>query len=283
MTTPAHLIIERDAHFTWFGLGLWDAPAGTLVSDGITVRVFTSPVTERSFVRFAVPNRSGAFVVPHLPLPDVTSPPVQYVIEVVDTLGRFVSFLMPIVPADQWGFVQPGCGAAMTVTSPAGEQTPLPLFSLPARPAPNGAAVVRAKVTDAATGGDAAFAVVEVRHNARTLGRGIADERGEVVVIFAYPEPEPPPAWSPPAPPPRPQRLAEQQWPLDVAVNYRPGLARTRTARDQPPLVNLCDVLSQPPAAVVAGSPGWTADDTTLRYGEPLVFGGSIGVWVRAN
>ena len=77
--------------------------------------------------------------------------------------------------------------------------------------------------------------------------------------------------------------LTEQQWPIDIAVRYRPGISRIRTDAVRRPLVNLCDVLSQPAAVIVAGSPGWSAEDTTLRYGETLVFGGSHGVLVRAS
>ena len=283
MTLLDYVVIEQLTLVSWFGLSLWDQTTGSVVSDGIAVRVSASPITERSQWQMAVLNRSGVFVVADLPRPDVTSPPTEYIVEVVDSSDRFVSFIVPVAAPDEWGFVIPSCSVAPAAASPAGRTVPLPLFNTPARNAPAGTAVVRATLTDAMTGTAAAFAVVDVRSDGRTLGRGIADERGEVAVMFAYPEPEPPPAWSPPGAPSRPKPLTEQQWPIEIAVHYRPGISRIRTGAMRRPLVNLCEVLSQPPAVIVAGSPGWAAEDTTLRYGETLVFGGSHGVLVRAS
>jgi hypothetical protein len=192
-------------------------------------------------------SRRGILCRARLPMRTVTSPEGGYLVEVRDRLARFTPFVMHVcrpksrsscVPrcascADAVGVARnrrvSGCALQSAVThgsrrvrrrsrQPDRHQTQRPRHSLSSRSARVG----------------------------NVLGRGIADERGEAVVMFAYPEPESAPPWSPPAPPSRPRPPAEQQWTVSVSVRYRPPLQRYRLDPSLPALVDLCDVLEQP-------------------------------------
>jgi hypothetical protein len=121
---------------------------------------------------------------------------------VYDPIGRFLPFVMHVDLRDEPGLLVPPCTAAAALTtdaSPPEKPAFVPLLNTPARTPPAGTAVVRASLRDGDTGQPAAFAMLEVREAGRAIGRGVADERGEVAVMFAYPEPSALPPWSPPA------------------------------------------------------------------------------------
>jgi hypothetical protein len=284
MTAPSHTLLEKDIHFTWFGLLLWDATAGTVASDGLDVRVWPLPLTENTKPVGATASRRGIFVAHDLPMRTVTSPEGGYLVEVRDRLARFTPFVMHVVSPQEPEFVRPRCASSlMPSASPGIDEFQVPLFNLPSRTAPAGSAVVRASLIDSVTHRPAPFAVVEVSAGGQLLGRGIADERGEAVVMFAYPEPESAPPWSPPAPPSRPRPPAEQQWTVLVSVRYRPPLQRYRLDPSLPALVDLCDVLEQPVATVATTSPLLPFDESQLCYGEELILGGRGGLLITAS
>ena len=284
MSTPSHTLLERDVHFTWFGLLLWDATAGSVASDGLDVQVWPLPLTENTKPVPATASRRGIFVAHNLPMGTVTSPESGYLVEVRDELARFMAFVMHVESPAEPEFVRPRCASSlMPLASPGIDQFQVPLFNLPSRTAPAGSAVVRASLVDAVTGRPAEFAVLEVSASGQLVGRGIADERGGAVVMFAYPEPEPAPSWSPPAPPPRPRPPADQQWTVSVSVRYRPPLQRYRLDPSQPALVDLCDVLEQRVATVATTSPPLPFDESQLRYGEELILGGRSVLLITAS
>jgi hypothetical protein len=281
MTTPAHIFLEDDRHFTWFGLLLWDAVMGSVASDDLDVRVWALPLTENTTPVKATANRRGIFVAHRLPMPSVTSPANGYLVEVRDKLSRFMPFVMHVISPEEPELVRPRCASALgPPTSPARGQFQVPLFNMPSRTAPAGSAVVRASLVDAVTHKPAEFAVIEISIGGQTVGRGIADDRGEAVVMFAYPEPEPAPSWSPPAPPSRPRPPADQQWTISVSIRYRAPLQRYRLDPALPALVDLCDVLEQP---IATTSPPLSFDESQIRYREELILGGRGGLLVTAS
>jgi hypothetical protein len=130
---------------------------------------------------------------------------------------------------------------------------------------PAGSAAVRADLWDPVARAPAAGAVLEVRPAGQPAARGVADDKGRVVVVLPYPPPALPfPALgSPLAGPAVP--LVQQQWPVALRAAYAPP-------RPAPPLRDLCATLRQPPADLWSGS-SRTAPLTgaTLRFGQELV------------
>jgi hypothetical protein len=275
MTALPHTVLERLTIVAPFGLGFWDAATARLVSDGLRVRVRRTDGPYARDVTEAVAGRSGIFV-PHtlfgaraLVDPSPTgpvSPPERLLVEVRDALDRYLSFVMHVTGSRDDHFAVLECASA-------GAGPYVPLFPLPSRPMAAGMTAVRASLKDADTGQPAEGAVLEVREGGRLIGRGVADARGEVAVVFAYPEVPAPPAWSPPRSPPAPVQLARQRWTLDVAVRYRRALMRHVFPGSRSALFDLCDVLGQPVANTSHTSPPGVTGEVDLRYGEEADLG----------
>ena len=135
--------------------------------------------------------------------------------------------------------------------------------STPTRPVPAGTAVVRADLWDAVADAPAAWALLEVQAPGLPVARGLADAGGRATVLLPYPEPAGLDG-SPPSPDRR--ALSEQTWQVEISAYAAP----------QPPAppdrADLCTVLSQPPATLLAGSPPATpVIEATLEYGRELV------------
>jgi hypothetical protein len=297
MIAPPYKILERLTIVAPFGIGLWDPMAARLVSEEMRVRVFrTARPYTRDFVE-AVPGRNAVFV-PHdlfgarrfddRSAGDTASPPETVLVEVRDLLGRYASFVMHVAGGRDDGFAVPACVGdvewpGVDTMSPDDSGPYVPLFALPSRPIPAGMTAVRGSLRDAATGNAAEGAVLEVREAGRLLARGLADPRGEVAAVFAYPEVGTPLPWSPPGTAPKPLRMTDQRWLLDVAVRYRRDVPRVTPGGSRPPLSDICDVLHQPIARLSLASPGETTGRTPmtslpgvsagieLRYGEEPV------------
>jgi hypothetical protein len=148
----------------------------------------------------------------------------------------------------------------------AGRVGALPVFSTAWRPIPAGATVARAQLVDAVTGKPAASALLEVTVAGATF-RGLADARGNVVVVLPYPEPagsigSPPGGTAVP--------FTQQRWPVTVACSY----GRVGSPPDPP---DLCHVLEQPPAALDVAGP------LELAYGRELVLRAAAGSEVHVT
>ncbi|MBA3891161.1 MAG: hypothetical protein H0X64_11600 [Gemmatimonadaceae bacterium] len=184
-------------------------------------------------------------------------------VEVRDGSGRFHDFRIAAdLPSD--GLLANPCGNP-PVPAPEQAQRYMPLFSLPSRPVPPGFAVVRARLLYEEDRRPAAYAALEVvaRPGAQPV-RGIADERGEVLVLFPYP----PPLGlfgSPPAGTKRP--LAQATWTVTLQV-----LAPTAEAPADGRTPDLCTFLDQSPATLVTTtSPPAEIGEATVQYGRELV------------
>jgi hypothetical protein len=242
-----------------FGVRFWDAVAGAVAGDGLTVELY--PAGRPDLRAAAAAGRSGVYSARGLPgllgfeVGEEASPvPRPFTVEVADPAGRFQPFLLP---AD---LPTPGL-----LAWDGGDL--VPLFSTPARPVPAGTAAVRADLWDAAADAPAAWAVLEVTPPGRPAARGLADAKGRVAVLFAYPEPPDSPtsspAASPLASPPSPRGRA---WDVGLRALYG------RRAGPPPERPDLRGALGQPPATLLegAGSPAHPLTAATLRYGQEL-------------
>lgn len=291
MIAPAYKVIDTLTRVAPLGLGLWDPTLGRLVADGIHVGVHRL-AGSRTFDRVpAIANRSGIFV-PHDLFggavfdehwhPATASPADHLLVTVRDTLERYLPVALHLDPPREHGFAVPPCltnlePIALSAASPPPPSPYVPLFASPSRPVPAGMTAVRAVLKDVVTGAAAAYAVLEVRADGQLIARGVADDRGEVAAVFAYPEVSAPPPWSPPGAPTPRLRLVDQSWPIDVKVRYRRNLPRVRPDPAQPAVPDLCDVLQQPAVTAVTASPPAPLGELVLRYGEELVLAREAG------
>jgi len=299
MTSPPFVRLETMTYTAPLGVGFWDAASHRLVSDGLAVTVHS--LVDGSVVRSRVARagRSGIFAAQGFDELRTfeagsgddafwASPPAtrEYLVEVQDGLGQFTSFVMHVdIPAR--GLVMPACVSDLWPMDPASPPTspiaspliekPLvyvPLFNAPARVIPARLAVVRATLLDAATGDAAVWAVLELRYEGMLVGRGIADEEGQVVVAFPFPEPTTPIASSPSGASPTAQPLTNQSWPIDVDVRYAAHLPTYAVGTTKQPvaLADLCEILHQPlTTARTSLSPlSHPITGDTLRFGEAL-------------
>ena len=255
-------VLERITRTALLGVRPWDGATGRAVTEGLTLTELRHGVS-------AIPNRSGVFTFHDLPGlrassfgsgDDVfwASPPAhaQLTLELLDDRGRYLGFRFD-AEAPARGVFREICGPS---SPPELEVPGIPLFSAPSRIVPGGLASVRADLWDSAAGGPAAWAVLEVTAGPGLTARGVADERGRVLVLLPYPEPP----WQTGSPPPTAVALSEQTWTLALAARYaRPP--------DPGPTPDLCAVLSQPPATLLAAlSPPVALTAATLTFGQPL-------------
>ena len=269
-------VFDRITRVTPLGIRFWDEVSARVVSDGFVVEVYQSGEPERRAA--ARPNRIGVFVLPCLP--GSRDPAFElgvgdaafwqhvqrrpHVIEVSDCNGHFQPFTVEqLLPAR--GLAVPPC---LQPTKPPANA--VPVFSTPARPIPEGMAVLRADLIQVLPLGEpvpASWAVLEVHAAGQPPARGIADCQGRVAVIFPYPEPIAGPAR--PASPPYSsgQSLWDQEWTVRLEAFYDP-------VAPAPPLPDLCRTLAQRAAMLWADSNGaLPLPAQTLRFGRELIVG----------
>ena len=265
--------VERLAHVAAMGLRLRDTATGRTVAEGLSVEILPPPPARATS---AIRTPSGVFAAPRvqglrawelrdvgpdgLPV-DVAAARIHGRVEVRDRFHSFHDFAVGAdLPAD--GLLANPCAGASA--PPDRRDRHLPLFSRPGRPVPAGFAAVRARLLHAGDRRPAAYAALEVvpRPGAPAV-RGIADERGEVLVLFPYP----PPlglVGSPPIGTKRP--LAQAAWTVALRV-FAP---KAPPSPDELP--DLCTFLDQSPATLVTtASPPAEIGEATIEYGRELV------------
>ena len=253
------------------GVRPWDAVTGRAITDGLRL-------TELRHGIVASANRSGVFVFHDLPglresafgsgddaYWSALAAVSRFELELVDTRRRFLPFRFDAA-APTRGLLREQCPHA---SSPPEVDVPgVPLFTAASRPVPPGLATVRADLWDIELDAPAAWAVLEVTPVGAPAVRGIADERGRVLVLLAYPEPH----WAGSSPPAGSRALADQTWDLVLGVRYDPASA-------SPPLPDpgagiapdLCTVLGQGAATLLAApSPAAPLTGATLAFGRQL-------------
>jgi hypothetical protein len=266
-------LVERLAHRNALALRFRDAQTGERVSAGLSVRVVLD-VTDRTFP--AVPTPSGAFTVRTIPglrrweirsvdanavEEAVVVRPVPVRVEVRDQLNRYLACLVKaILPMN--GLIVPDLGSPPSSPPSSGLDVAVPLYSAPSRTVPAGLAVVRATLVQAANSRPAAYAALEVSPEPGAAPvRGIADERGEIAILFDYP-PLPRQLGSPPATTKR--SLADTTW----TVGLRAYLPR-RVPGSLPEVDRLLD---QRPAVLTTTPPPMAAvTQAEVSYGLECV------------
>ena len=243
-----------------FGLRFWDQVTQSAVSDGLVVTAYRGAQPEARIP--ASHNRSGVFSFRGVPgLREVETgagdadfwrlhaPAFDFVVEVLDSENRFLPFRLPVRLPVQ-GIYQ------------FGGQPFVPLYSSPARTAAAPMAMIRAQLFDPVRVVPAAWAVVDAHIDGGATLRGIADERGQVLVPFPFPEPLGFGLGSPLRPGGIP--LSGQTWPLRLAFAYTPGATGG--------IPDLTQVLKQAPATAwddeLLSTPLTSA---TLPFGPELV------------
>lgn len=260
------------------GLRFWDVAAATSLVDGLVVEVF--PRANRHARRHALTNPSGIYVAHALaglrafefdetPEGDPVDAPWQcahegspplaaaYRIEVRDPRGRFlpIAFDADLPARGLLSWLTPWLSPPQPITLPgASPSSPqvlldrIPLFSAPSRPTPEPLAVVRAQMREADSGRAAAWALLGVEIDGESVGLGLADREGRVVVHFPYPEPPRTPLSSPP------EARSDFRWIVGLTA-YATASSPPVPSSEAPEIPDLADVLAQlaSPRAVVDG------------------------------
>jgi hypothetical protein len=297
---PSGLVIERLTRVAPLGLRFWDPVTSTVIGSGLIVSAYLPSQPDQRFQADA--NRSGVYVFHHLPLlqeiengsGDVDywanlPHPLAFRIEVSDPGGRFLPLSFS-VNLPHHGLYAPDCKAILSLLLPnpyqdAAQSNLIPLFSAPTRIVPAGMAVVRSELHLFGSNQPVAWALIEVTPPGRAPVLGVSNNKGQVAVLFPYPEPQQIGTGSPPGPgsPPSGRRsLTDQFWQVKVQVFAEPGGPVTSPVQspvsgtaDLSDLPDLCQVLKQlesPPAqAWAALSPLIPLGDQTLEYGKELI------------
>lgn len=189
---------------------------------------------------------------------DDSPPPRDFQIEVIDKLGRFLPCTFTVT-APQRGLAH----FAEDGSPPWIEAGAVPLFSAPSRPIPGAVAVVRAELRDLATDKPAAWALVEASYSSGgslLTARGLADDAGRVLLMFAYPEGLRRPFGASPSGNTR--SLSDQEWSIKLAFFHESSVPVEKAA-------DYGRRLSQPAAEAAAGpSLNFVLTETTLRFGQ---------------
>ena len=279
-------VIGRLSRTAPLGLRFWDDVTGRVVGDGLVVTAYPPDNPQRRID--ARVNRTGVYVLSGLPgLRDVefgsgddafwAAPPAKatFKIEVVDAWRRFQPFLLTIEAPVRGVVTSADPGTA----SPPASSRGIPLYSTVSRSVPAATAVLRAELREWKSGGDhegdpARWAVVEARMAGRLIARGVADEKGLVALLFAYPAPVTHPLGSPPAiSPPGAEgpSLRDQQWPIELLASFD-KLSPEPPFPSAPALPELTEVLAQSPATMWADSERQEVlTETLLSFGQELV------------
>jgi hypothetical protein len=267
MSALSHLVLERPVFRPAFGMAFVDDSRARRVEQGLQLRVAASAGGRQTPAVEAAAGPGGIHALHRLPVAGGGAA----IVRVDDRLGRYLpTRLATTLPLPASGLNTAACLAG-----------DVPLFLRPDAIAPAGLASVRAALWNATADAPAAFALLLLREprSGRLLGRGLADERGQVLVAISPGEPVDADGAASPA---LPQPAAQRRWELQVEVRHDPLLTRHADTGFGPgtvPWPDLCALLAQPliPACAGLGSPPLLLDLATLRQGEPLILAADAG------
>lgn len=187
----------------------------------------------------------------------------DFQIEVIDRMGRFLPCTFAVSAPEKGLAIFAEDGSPPWIEAGA-----VPLFSAPSRTLPPGLAIVRMELRELGTGREAAWAFVEVNYlsgGSRRTARGLADDKGRVLLMFAYPEGQRR-AFNH-SPPGNSHGLSQQEWTLNFAVSHE-AVEHPEAAADYGRR------LTQPPViATRGGSPAEFLSEETLRFSQELNLG----------
>jgi hypothetical protein len=240
---------------TPLGVKFRDESTGTQVSDELVVTLHPAAFPELKIA--AIENRSGVFVFRRLlGMREVENgagddafwaghpPAFDFVLEVSDRAGRFLPYAFPLqLPVRRL--------LTLPAASPLAASDAMPLFSAPSRLAPEVFGAIRAEVRDQVNGEPAAWALMEATTETGMV-RGLADQRGQLLLPLPYPRPNitlgsPLHAGGP--------NVTDQSWNVGLTVRYAPRVP----APNRP---DLEDILTQPIAFNTSA---------TLHFGQELL------------
>jgi hypothetical protein len=227
------------------------------------------------------------------PFTDTAPARQPFTVEVTDEERRFLPLKfeadLPCKGLFNW---QETTAAQAPLDPPAGNPG-VPLYSSTLRTAPAGMAVLRAELYEASDEviGEvrqtipAAWAMLEAHSGGRLLGRGIADEKGRIALIFPYPAPHDSggsTSGSPTGEFTAGLPFRQQEWPIQLQVFYEPDVFLSPPAPFSPPskapgdneaaVPSLSDILNQSPASLFLDEAQTEPlTEVALRYG-PSVF-----------
>lgn len=269
-------IIETFSRVAPLGVRFWDKVSRRIIDTGLTVIAYPPQQAARRTSLF--PNRSGVYVLHSAPglrkfthgSGDAafwqTAPlPRPFILEVSDQEARFQPFSFTVEVPRRWLVTTTEALSSSPLSAPP---LGIPLYSSVVRPVLAGMAVVRAELWDAVADKPAAWALLEVQVSGQEPVRGMADDKGRVVVMFPYPEPLPGTLGSPVGSPPGggQRSLFTQQWPLQLRAFYSPEIV-------VPAIPRLERVFAQAPATLLsAASPLLPLSSIPpLRFGQELI------------
>ena len=260
MMAPFQLL-ERQRLTAPLGVRFWDVAVGTFVTGGLRVRAY--PNNDPRHFTHASANRSGSYVLHHawgltgfekgiedIEFTDVSPARRRFTVEVTDEQRRFLPVKfdadLPYKGLFRWQTTTERAPLELPNDSPS-----VPLYSSTLRTAPPGMAVLRAELYEGGSEQSsemrpAAWAMLEARMSGRLLGRGLADERGRIALIFAYPAPQDsttsstgssPAAFTAGLP------FLQQEWAIQLEAYYQPTAL-------EPNIPNLNDILEQSPVSL---------------------------------
>ena len=287
--------LEQVAHYTPLGIRFWDLAEDRAIVDGL--EVIARPTGQPHLTRWAFQTLSGVYAFHNLPgmrslersgpdspagihVPD-GSPPVskQFIVEVIDHLTRFVpvSFVVNL----------PYYGIYPTSPQFSPPTNGLPgffLFSDPSRPTLSNLAVVRAQLLERLAPGDfvpAQHAVLVLQPTGGPVWYGIANELGNVAVLFPYPQFAG--SVGPVSPPPGPPHTRVQSWDVRVRVLYRPATQSKLDRFATHP--SLGSLFAQPEAQIFPDPSGpiQLQLNSSIVLGQPLLLqtDGVSELWIR--
>ena len=280
------------------GVKFWDVATGAYVSDGMRVMVYRND--DRLHPTQASPNRSGTYVLHRAsglrefemgvgpPFTDTSPPRRPFTVEVTDDERRFLPLKfeadLPCQGLFNW---QETMTEAVPLDPPAGNPG-VPLYSSTLRTAPVGMAVLRSELYESPSQAvnevrqitPAAWAMLEARSGGRLLGRGIADEKGRVALIFAYPAPHDSGGSSSASPAGEftaSLPFRQQEWAIQLQAYYEPHVnsppqSSNSASDDQAGVPILSHILKQSPVNLFLDEAQTEPlQEVMLRYG-PKVF-----------
>jgi hypothetical protein len=248
--------LDRITRVAPLGLGFWDSVSNNFVTDGLRVTAIPKiSSTYRGKPATALPNRSGIFAFCHLPgLGEAENgvgdhdywshppAPKDFVVSVIDRESRFLPFKFsiqaPTRRAEVWSIPSPGTIPNIDFPQLQGI---IPLFSSPARLIPSGTAVIRASIT--MEGKPAAWAIVEAYSqnvganpdDTSLVARGIANQRGQLALVFHYPKFMSMEAGKDALP------LTAQKWVISLKVFFSPRRSDTEFSYLEMPYLEILD------------------------------------------
>ena len=275
MTAGAIRVLDTVTRTAPLGVRFWDTSTQRPVTDGIVVTAFSQGRPDR--ILTLARNASGNHVLHNAPelarsargdgTASFWAAPAErvgFTLEVRDRAGRFLPVRLEVTLPHR-GFFEPSCMAsppaspielvAIDTQAPAGF---VPLFSAAGRAGTGAQAVIRAALRHGDETVPAAWAVLVAEVQGRVAGVGIADRRGDLAMLFPFPELErrPSAAGSPVESPPASQQtgvlpVLATDVRLRVFYSGAPDLAQ-QSAPD------FCALMAQPERRLAASVPPMT-------------------------